>query len=82
MTRDEGETSAPSLGRRAVMRASVGLGLASAAFGLPLVRPAAAQGACAEDTLDKIKRTGVFALGARQSPAVRSFRVAGRARGP
>src|SRR5436853_146769 len=67
MTRDEGETSAPSLGRRDVMRASVGLGLASAAFGLPLVRPAAAQGACAEDTLDKIKRTGVFALGARQS---------------
>jgi glutamate/aspartate transport system substrate-binding protein len=54
--------------RRGIMRASVGLGLASAALGLPLARPAAAQGgACVEDTLDKIKRTGVFALGARQS---------------
>ncbi|HML14748.1 MAG TPA: amino acid ABC transporter substrate-binding protein [Xanthobacteraceae bacterium] len=50
------------------MRASVGLGLASAALGVPFARSAAAQGAaCAEDTLDKIKRTGVFALGARQS---------------
>jgi glutamate/aspartate transport system substrate-binding protein len=53
--------------RRGIMRASLGLGLASAALGLPLARPAAAQGACVEDTLDKIKRTGVFALGARQS---------------
>jgi glutamate/aspartate transport system substrate-binding protein len=53
--------------RRGIMRASLGLGLASAALGLPLARPAAAQGACTEDTLDKIKRTGVFALGARQS---------------
>jgi glutamate/aspartate transport system substrate-binding protein len=59
--------SSPSVDRRGVMRASVGLGFASAALGLPLIRPAAAQGACAEDTLDKIKRTGVFALGARQS---------------
>jgi glutamate/aspartate transport system substrate-binding protein len=57
----------PSVDRREVMRASVGLGLASAALGLPFARPAAAQGACTEDTLDKIKRTGVFALGARQS---------------
>jgi len=66
--RETDETPAPSLDRRGVMRASVGLGLISTALGLPLARPAAAQGgACAEDTLDKIKRTGVFALGARQS---------------
>jgi glutamate/aspartate transport system substrate-binding protein len=55
------------LDRRGLMRIS-GVGLASAALGLPFVRAASAQGAaCAEDTLDKIKRTGVFALGARQS---------------
>ena len=53
-----------ALDRRNLMR----VGLASAAFGLPFARAASAQGAaCVEDTLDKIKRTGVFALGARQS---------------
>src|SRR5262249_52868284 len=52
-----------ALDRRNLMR----VGLASAALGLPLARPAAAQGSCVEDTLDKIKRTGLFALGARQS---------------
>src|ERR1043166_2153235 len=67
MAANESEKLTPSVDRRGVMRASVGLGLASAALGLPLVRPAAAQGSCVEDTLDKIKRTGVFALGARQS---------------
>ena len=67
MAANEAEKTLPSLDRRGVMRASVGLGLASAALGLPLARLAAAQGACIEDTLDKIKRTGVFALGARQS---------------
>jgi glutamate/aspartate transport system substrate-binding protein len=65
-SRNAGDFSQP-VSRRGVMRASLGLGLASAALGLPLARPAAAQGACVEDTLDKIKRTGVFALGARQS---------------
>jgi ABC-type amino acid transport substrate-binding protein len=54
------------LDRRGLLRAS-GVGLASAALGLPFAGTAAAQGSCAEDTLDKIKRTGVFALGARQS---------------
>jgi ABC-type amino acid transport substrate-binding protein len=43
------------------------VGVASAALALPGAHPAAAQGGCAEDTLDKIKRTGAFALGARQS---------------
>src|ERR1700732_3322230 len=56
------------LDRRAMMRLSARVGLASAALALPLAAAAAAaQGACAEATLDKIKRTGVFALGARQS---------------
>jgi glutamate/aspartate transport system substrate-binding protein len=56
------------LDRRAMMRLSARVGLASAALGLPFAGTAAAQsGACVEDTLDKIKRTGVFALGARQS---------------
>jgi glutamate/aspartate transport system substrate-binding protein len=65
---DEVAAAAPSLDRRGIMRASVGLGIASAALGVPFARTAAAQGgACSEDTLDKIKRTGVFALGARQS---------------
>ncbi len=50
--------------RRTALRLSAA-GLASAALALP--RSTSAQGACAEDTLDKIKRTGVFALGARQS---------------
>lgn len=68
MARDEAEKSPSPVDRRGIMRASVGLGLASAALGVPFARSAAAQGAaCAEDTLDKIKRTGVFALGARQS---------------
>jgi ABC-type amino acid transport substrate-binding protein len=52
-----------ALDRRNLMR----VGLASAVLGLPLAGAARAQGSCAEDTLDKIKRTGVFALGARQS---------------
>lgn len=56
-----------ALDRREAMRLSSRLGLASAAWGLVFPGTAAAQGACAEDTLDKIKRTGVFALGARQS---------------
>ena len=50
------------------MRRSIGA--ASCARGLRrprCCRSPAAQGACVEDTLDKIKRTGVFALGARQS---------------
>ena len=55
------------LDRRAAMRLSSRLGLASAAWGLVFPGTAAAQSPCAEDTLDKIKRTGVFALGARQS---------------
>ncbi|HXW27360.1 MAG TPA: amino acid ABC transporter substrate-binding protein [Xanthobacteraceae bacterium] len=59
---DSANVRAP-LDRRGLMRAGL-----AAALGLPFVRPAAAQGgACVEDTLDKIKRTGVFALGARQS---------------
>lgn len=53
--------------RRGLLRAAGGAGVASllvAAAGTP----AAAQGAaCVEDTLDKIKRTGAFQLGARQS---------------
>jgi glutamate/aspartate transport system substrate-binding protein len=52
--------------RRGALRLSAGLGLASA-LGLPFSRTATAQGACVEDTLDKIKRSGIFALGARQS---------------
>jgi len=59
--------NARAIDRRGLMRVS-GVGLASAALGLPFARAASAQGAaCVEDTLDKIKRTGVFALGARQS---------------
>jgi ABC-type amino acid transport substrate-binding protein len=52
-----------TLDRRDLVR----VGLTSAALGVPFAGAAAAQGSCAEDTLDKIKRTGVFALGARQS---------------
>jgi ABC-type amino acid transport substrate-binding protein len=60
-------SGAKPLDRRGVLRVS-GVGLASAALGLPFAHAASAQGAaCAEDTLDKIKRTGAFALGARQS---------------
>jgi len=55
------------LDRRAALRLSAGLGLASAVAGFVFPRTASAQSPCAEDTLDKIKRTGVFALGARQS---------------
>src|ERR1700751_807709 len=56
-----------ALDRRAAMRLSSRLGRASAAWGLVVPGTAVAQSACTEDTLDKIKRTGVFALGARQS---------------
>jgi glutamate/aspartate transport system substrate-binding protein len=55
------------LDRRAALRLSSGLGLASATAALVFPGTASAQGPCAEDTLDKIKRSGVFALGARQS---------------
>jgi glutamate/aspartate transport system substrate-binding protein len=53
-----------SFGRRKML---TGLGLGAAAT-VGLSRAASAQSApCVEDTLDKIKRTGIFALGARQS---------------
>src|SRR5689334_14568201 len=55
------------LDRRAALRLSSGLGFASAVAGLAFPGTASAQNACGEDTLDKIKRMGVFALGARQS---------------
>jgi glutamate/aspartate transport system substrate-binding protein len=59
----EGSPSAP-VGRRRLLALSAAMGLGAAA----VPRGALAAGdACREDTLDKIKRTGVFALGARQS---------------
>ena len=65
MPRSQQDQSTPSpIDRRTALRLSA-LGLASTALGVP--RSVSAQGACAEDTLDKIKRTGIFALGARQS---------------
>src|ERR1700740_1022633 len=51
---------------RGARRLSSGLGFASAVAGLAFPGTASAQSACAEDTLDKIKRTRVCALGPRQ----------------
>jgi ABC-type amino acid transport substrate-binding protein len=52
-----------ALGRRGLL---TGLGLAGAALGAPRLAVAQPAG-CVEHTLDKIKRLGVFHLGARQS---------------
>ena len=67
---DEGKTNL-ALGRRRLLAASAGLG-AGALF-MPS-RARAQTASCAEDTWDKIKRTGSFDLGAREATPPYGFK--------
>ncbi len=67
---DEGKTNL-ALGRRRLLAASAGLG-AGALFMPSLARAQTAS--CAEDTWDKIKRTGSFDLGAREATPPYGFK--------
>lgn len=67
------DDAAPPPGRRGLLTLSAGLG--AAALGMPAIARAK-DAACMEDTLDRIHRTGVFNLGAREATPPYGFKDA------
>lgn len=73
MTIDDNSVSTET-SRRRLLKLSAGLGVAALAS--PTVALAQAPAACAEDTLDRIQRTGTFNLGLRESAPPYGFKNA------
>lgn len=69
------EPAAAALGRRKLLALSAGLGMGTLA--LPGMARAQSGAGCVEDTLDRIKRTGAFNLGAREATPPYGYKDAG-----